>query len=253
MNILVTRPNEAGIELMNLLRQHNISAQYYSPIEIIQGRELDLLPQYLLSLEPSDYVFFVSKNAAYFAHQALSKNKNNWRNDLHYFAIGQATGRYFSEISKLAVRYPIKFANSEYLLQMPEMQEKNIKGKNILILRAENGRELISHTLAQRGGNIEILETYRRVRKNDINIKMFFFKALRIDTLIITSCDILNTLFENTSQQDKSWLKQCLLIVVSDRIETLAVKLGWKKSNIIISPNLDNNSLLDTVIKNQHQ
>ncbi len=252
MKVLVTRPNKAGKQLVSLLKARNISAEHYSPIEIVEGRELTLLPNILSSLDSNDYVFFVSKNAVYFTEQMLTKNQCKWRDDLNYFAIGKATARYFSEVSQQAIRYPVKFANSENLLQMPEMQESNINGKNFLILRAETGRDLILQTIQKRGARVKTLESYQRKIKNDINVKMSFFKALRIDTLIITSCDILLALFEYSSQQDKNWLKQCLLIVVSERIKELAIKLGWQKSNLIISPDVNNHSLLDTVIINQY-
>ncbi|MDP8033214.1 uroporphyrinogen-III synthase [Pasteurella atlantica] len=251
MKVLVTRPEKVGEELTEMLQHHNISAIHYSPFDIVGGRELSQLPSVLASLTSNDYVLSVSKNAIYFAHHILAQNNIKWRDDLKYFAIGKASANYFSALSKQAVRYPIKFANSETFLALPEMER--VMHKNFIILRAETGRELISTEITKRGARVKSIECYCRLTKKDINAKISFFKQARIDTLIISSCDILNTLLKQTSLQDRKWLIQCLLIVVSERIAKYAVSVGWRRDNIIISTQVNNHSLLETVITYHNQ
>ncbi len=251
MKVLVTRPEAAGKELTEMLQHNNISAVHYSPFDIIVGRELSKLPSILASLKPNDYVLAVSKNAAYFANHILEQNNIKWRDDLKYFAIGKASANYFSALSKQAVRYPIKFANSETFLSLPEIQ--SVADKNFIILRADSGRELIANEVTQRGARVQSVECYCRLTKDDINAKIHFLKQARIDTLIISSCDILSTLLEQTSLQDRKWLIQCLLIVVSERIAQFAINAGWRRDNIIISKQVNNHSLLETVIRRHNQ
>ncbi|MBS9783503.1 MAG: uroporphyrinogen-III synthase [Pasteurella sp.] len=246
MKVLVTRPDKSGAELVAILQQHQINAIQYSPIEFTRGRELTQLPSVLASLNSGDYVLCVSKNAITFAHQILVKTQTQWRDDLHYFAIGRASAEYLASVCQQAVKFPTKFANSEAFLELVEMQ--NIKGKNFLILRADRGRELISSTAMQRGANVLPFECYKKVVKNDINEKMFFFKQERIDTIIISSCDILMMLFEKTALENKEWLMQCQLIVVSRRIAKLAIDLGYNKDNIIVSTQVNNSSLLTAIV-----
>ncbi len=248
MKVLVTRPDESGAELVAMLQQSQIEAVAYSPIEFIQGRELSELPKQLFALNKGDYVLCVSKNAVKFADQILKEKGVRWRNDVRYFAIGRATANYLASVCEKAVKYPSIFANSETFLALPEMQ--HLEGKNLLILRADIGRELISKTAALRGANVLPFECYKKMVKNDINKKMSFFKQARIDTIVISSCDILTMLFENTALKDKEWLMQCRLIVVSRRIAELAIYLGYNKKNIIVSTQVNNSSLLTALAIN---
>jgi uroporphyrinogen-III synthase len=51
--------------------------------------------------------------------------------------------------------------SSEGLLQLPELRD--ISGKRILLAAGEGGRELLAHTLQERGAQVEIYRVYRRV------------------------------------------------------------------------------------------
>ncbi len=246
MKVLVTRPDESGAELVAMLQQSQIDAVAYSPIEFVQGGELSKLPKQLFALNKGDYVLCVSKNAVKFADQILKQSNIQWRDDVNYFAIGRATASYLASVCEKAVKYPSVFANSETFLALPEMQ--HLEGKNLLILRADTGRELISQTAFLRGANVLPFECYKKMVKNDINVKMSFFKQQRIDTIIIGSCDILTMLFDKTALKDREWLMQCRLIVVSRRIAKLAIYLGYNKDNIIVSTQVNNSSLLTAVV-----
>lgn len=250
MNVLVTRPNIRGKQLVEMLAQHQIFAIHQPLFEMEAGRELLSLPSALTRLNAGDYVFAVSKNAIDFAHNTLMQTGFSWRSDLKYFAVGQGSANYFSAQIEQGVVYPIQSEDSEGLLALPEMQ--NLAGKHILILRANSGREFFSEQAQQRGAVVQTLECYQKTLV-DINLKeqVSLCKRAGIDIVVATSGEILTTLVEYTAEEDKSWLFGCRLVVVSQRLAKIATKLGWHSENIQISDKADNNSLLQTLLATQ--
>lgn len=248
MNVLITRPDHRGQELVELLNQHQIFAIHQPLFTIEAGAELPQLPSVMSRLNAGDYVFAVSKHAIDFASETLIQTGFHYRTDLKYFAVGRHSAAYFSAKTENPTYYPISSENSEGLLELPEMQI--LDGKNILILRAEKGRDFFAEQASLRGANIQYLECYRRQYLADsITEKMSLCKRAGIDSIIVTSTDILSTLYEQTAEDDRQWLIECRLIVVSTRIAQLAYKLGWSRNKVLLSEKADNNSLLESVLK----
>lgn len=248
MNVLITRPDERGQQLVELLAKEQIFAIHQPLFSVVAGRELPLLPSTVSGLKAGDFLFAVSKNAVDFAHQTLTEIGFGWRSDLQYIAVGQATANYLASHSMQAVCYPLKFANSEGLLELPEMQ--NLKGKTILILRAESGREYFAEQAKQRGAEVKVLECYQRIPfTQDMSDKISLAKRAGIDTIVATSSDIVSMLVAQTREEDREWLFQCRLVVVSPRIAKDAQQLGWQTKAIDISEKADNHSLLNTLLK----
>lgn len=247
MNVLVLRPDERGQQLVEMLSQKQIFAMHQPLFRVEAGRELPSLPSALSALKAGDYVFAVSKNAVEFAAQTLKQTGFHWRSDLRYFAVGQRTASYFASLTEQAVSYPLKSANSEGLLELPEFEQ--IEGKTIVVLRAESGREFFAEQARLRGAEVKVLECYQRIPlANDLSEKISLAKRAGIDTLVATSSEILTILFENTLESDRQWLLSCRLIVVSQRTRDDALQLGWQAENILISQKADNQSLLETLL-----
>ncbi|AUI65330.1 MULTISPECIES: uroporphyrinogen-III synthase [Glaesserella] len=246
MNVLVTRPDQRGAQLVELLAEQNIFALHQPLFSVIPGRELPQLPSAVARLNRGDYVFAVSKNAVDFARDTLKETGFHWRNDLNYFAVGQGTAQYFSSQIEQNVIYPIESENSEGLLALPEMQD--LIGKSILILRADSGRELFPEQASLRGAQVQILECYQRIIEPDLSEQISLSKRIGVDVIVVTSGESLLTLFEQTAESERNWLFECRLVVVGQRIAKLAIKLGWQPKAIQISDKADNQSLLKLLI-----
>lgn len=247
MNVLVTRPDERGQALMQSLSEQGIFALHQSLFSVEKGRELSQLPSLLARLNSGDYLFSVSRNAVDFAMNALKETGFYWRSDLHYFAVGQGTANFFCSQIEQPVYYPIQSENSEGLLALPQMQK--LQGKNIVILRADSGREFFSEQAKARGANVLTVECYQRVMTENLSSQLSLAKRSGIDTIIVTSGEILSTLVEQTAEEDQTWLRQCRLIVVGRRIAKMAKRFGWNNELILISERADNQSLLEFCCK----
>lgn len=247
MNVLVTRPDQRGQELVEMLAERQIFALHQPLFRLEAGRELLQLPSLLSRLNSGDFVFAVSKHAIDFAAETLQQTGFHFRSDLHYFAVGQSSANHFCAKSEQVVYYPLLSENSEGVLQLAQFQ--HLTGKNLLILRAETGRDLLANEAQKRGASVQYVECYRRIPvEENLSEKISLCKRAGIDTLVVTSGEILLSLMEHCFEEDKEWLINCRLIVVSRRLAHMAKNFGWENHKVSISPKADNSSLLQTLL-----
>lgn len=245
MAVLVTRPDERGKELVDLLNQSGVVALHLPLFRFESGNDLGLLPGKLSQLNAGDYVFLVSKSAVDFSAKTLKDTGFCWREDLQFFTVGQRTAQHFACQTERQIRYPITQENSEAVLELPAMQ--SLEGKQILILRGNGGRDYFAEQATLRGAMVETLECYRRepiVYNNEEQTSIC--KRSGVDTLVVTSLEILKALVEFVPASEQDWLKHCRLITVSQRIAEAAKNEGWE--TVIVSPKADNQSLLNTLL-----
>lgn len=241
MNILVTRPSPAGEALVGRLRALGHAAWSLPLIEFSPGRELATLPDLLASLSSDDLLFALSQHAVSHAAATLRQHHAAWPL-VQAFAIGRTTALALHTVSGLAVNYPRDREISEVLLQLPELQ--NVAGKRAILLRGNGGRELIGETLATRGVTVTFCECYQRNDKYyDGMEEAYRWHQRGVDTLVVTSGEMLQRLFSLIPPwYQTNWLLRCRLIVVSERLATLARDLGWL--DITVADNADNDALL---------
>ncbi|QKJ89156.1 Uroporphyrinogen-III synthase [Paramixta manurensis] len=242
MTILVTRPSPAAEELVTRLRTLGLVAWSFPLIEFTPGRELDRLPGQLAALQPADLVFALSQHVIHYAQPLLQQAGLTWPASLNYYAIGRSTALALHTASGLAVEYPHESETSEILIQLPAL--RRVKGKRALILRGNGGRELLGHTLRERGAEVLFLECYQRCAKHyDGFIEGRRWRERGIETLVVTSGEMLQQLYSLFPAIDREeWLLRCRLVVVSERLATLARELGWR--NILVADGADNDALL---------
>ncbi|MFC0308333.1 uroporphyrinogen-III synthase [Gallibacterium trehalosifermentans] len=246
MGILVTRPEESGQALTAMLNQEGIAAIHLPLCKITKGAQLDQFPKKLQQLNPFDKVICVSQYAVYYAQQVLQNTGFTWRSDLAYMAVGRKTAMLLSEATQQPVSYPFLHESSEGLLNLPLL--KNCQDYQILILRGQSGRELLSEQLAKRGAKIEQLACYHRDWQKLDNGELTIFSRAGIDTIIVTSGEILWYLLDFIPKSEHNWLLNCKLLVVSKRIAQLAMQSGWQEDKIILTEKADNLSLLKTIL-----
>ncbi|AKD38870.1 protein HemX [Pasteurella multocida subsp. multocida OH4807] len=244
MAVLVTRPDARGAQLVDMLIQAGIFAIHLPLFTIETGRELNVLPNKFLQLKAGDYVFAVSRHAVDYAVQTFKNTGFSWRPELTYVAVGQRTAEYFASETEQAVFYPSQQESSEGLLELTMMQD--LSDKQILILRGNSGREYFAEQAQLRGAKIDTVECYQRVPITYNNVEQISIcKRAGIQTIVVTSAEILQYLVDFVPESEHNWLKSCQLVTVSQRLANLAKKLGW--SDVVVSPRADNQHLLQTL------
>ncbi|WP_439240098.1 uroporphyrinogen-III synthase [Lonepinella sp. BR2474] len=246
MAVLITRPDEAGKQLAEKLNKAGIANIHLPFFSLSAGRELNELPNRISQLNAGDYIFCVSKSAVKFATETLQATGFHWREDLQYFAVGQGTAEYFASLAERAVHYPFQQENSEGVLSLTAMQ--TLADKNILILRGNGGREYFAEQAKLRGATINVVECYQRLPiQYQAEVQIDLWKRAGVQSVIVTSTEILHSLVDFVPVRDQTWLKSCQLVTISRRIANLAIAVGWQPEKIIISPKADNASLVETL------
>lgn len=242
MTILVTRPSPAGEELVSRLIAQGKMAYSFPLIAFSPGSQLAGLPAKLAALPADSLVFVLSQQVIQFAHPQLSQSGVGWPGALSWFAIGRSTALALQAVSRLRIHFPQGRETSELLLQLPELQ--NIRGRQALILRGNGGRELLGETLRSRGAVVDFCECYQR---NKINYNAAEearrWCERQISVIVVTSGEMLQQLYALIPDgYRENWLLKCQLLVVSERLASLARDLGWH--DIRVADNADNDALL---------
>ncbi|WP_421217287.1 uroporphyrinogen-III synthase [Aeromonas enteropelogenes] len=232
---LVVRPAAQATELEQLLRQHGHAPLCCPLLETVAGSDLPRLPELLAQ---ADIVIAVSIHAVHFAHDFLLQTGLTWPH-IEYFAVGQASADAFAEagISASCPHDP----RSEGLLALPALQQ--VSGKRVLILRGNGGRDLIASTLASRGALVHYCATYERHYPDfDGETLTRHWQAAGLDSLLITSGELLQRLLALVPVRQHPWLFDRHLVVPSPRVAEMASAAGF--IHITIAQGASNQALM---------
>ena len=232
---LVVRPAAQANQLVQMLRQLGHAPLCCPLLETRPGCDLPHLGE---MLREADLVIAVSMHAVHFAHYFLLQTGQTWPH-IDYFAVGQASADAFAEagIQALCPADP----RSEGLLALPALQ--GVSGRRVLILRGNDGRDLIARTLASRGALVHYCATYERHYPDlDGDALTRHWQAAGLDSLLITSGELLQRLLALVPGPQHPWLYDRLLVVPSPRVAEMAGEAGFTR--IVIAQGASNQALV---------
>lgn len=229
LNILLTRPLEKSQKLAKDLTPlaNNI---VITPLFAYQsGKDHSLLKQQVSNINT---IIFISQAAVEYALSVISRD--DLRQVKQVIAVGDATKNelHLADINQVIVPQE---HTSEGLLNLIELS--NVADMPILIVRGNGGREYLKQQLELRGANVAYNEIYQRCWLDlDQKHTIEQWRKAQINCIVITSNELLMQLNQYVKQH--KWLKQCLWIVASARIETNARALGLE--NVINAQGANN-------------
>jgi len=229
--ILVTRPKAQSNKLCELIEQCGGQALRFPTLEI---RPVPISSDVIDKALGSNWLIFTSRNAVDFALKAFDGKMQNLRS-AQLAAIGQSTAETLRQAGLEVACLPKREFSSEGLLAEPIMH--NVVGQKITVVRGIGGREKLANTLSERGAEVDYLEVYRRCRP-EINSDTLN-QALREGKLAassVTSGEALENLLAMLDETMGALIRKLPLIVVSDRIEQLAQKLGFETISVSRQP-----------------
>ncbi len=198
---------------------------------IEKGKDLHRLGERLTALTTTDKLIATSRYAIEWAQGELNNHQRQWP-DCEYYAVGPATASDWQLPQVTPIHLPEQHS-SEGLLALPSLQASAVAGRRILLLRGNGGRELLPETLVERGARLEILEAYRRVYPPlDGAVLVSQWQQLRVNSVIISSGELLQRLCELAPLNQHHWLFSLRVIVTSSRIARLARDAGFKELQI---------------------
>ncbi len=226
LKVLITRPEAKAKQLALLLTEQKIFNTCQALFDYQAYASGQAISQ---GLKEADIVIFVSAAAVEFAHasQPLLIQAEQL-----YFAIGNATKQALHAIGITRVISPTTQAeHSEGLLNLIELS--NVSGKSVVIVRGNGGREHIANSLIQRGAQVSYIESYQRIWRTLPKNIAKQWQAQQINCIVVTSNDILTAIItylnNETGTLDNYWQRQCLWVVVSERIANNAKALGLQR------------------------
>jgi len=232
MKVLVTRPKKQAENLCDLIRKSGGEAIAFPVIEIMPFEQAQ---SGIVTLQGIDMIIFISQNAVdYFMKGVNEKIPHGTL----MISIGEASSRSMRSHHLRVDLQPHTSIGSEGLLLLPELQ--NMKGKKVLIVRGQGGRELLAETLRQRGADVDYLNVYQRGLPSPSSAQCQ--QAIKADCLVCTSVVSVKNLMVLLEKDLKSIVDKPML-VLSDRIKVYALSAGF--SSVMVTKSTRDEAFID--------
>jgi len=227
--VLVTRPKKQAELLAKRLEEVGAVPVLLPTIEIAPPLDMQPLREARAQLSACDFVMFVSANAV---EQALTTS-TPWPQNVIALAPGKGTATALQQAGVPAecILTPVSRFDSEGLLELPALQQ--MQGKRVLILRGEQGRELLGDTLTARGAEVTRVTCYRRAcPAGDAEFLWPLLQQKRLQAITLTSGEALDNLETMAGEALCQALKALPVFVTHPRIAAHAQAHGWNAVDV---------------------
>lgn len=244
--VLITRPLEKGRELAVLLQANSIDS-FVAPAFEIRLREGNYLLEYEALLQQSEVrLIFPSVNAVTGFFKALQSAGLNLPSQLECIAVGPATAAALKDFGTERVSCSAG-ANSESLLELSGLQSAELPAKDILIISAPGGRDLIEETLKARGFRVRNIYVYQR---HALGLPAEIFDLIGKQPgihSVFTSAMALEVILSEWPDVVTEKIKKGQMLVISERLRKRAITHGIQ--SVRVSPAADNQSICDRIVQ----
>lgn len=194
--ILITRARDQAEEFTDLLKLYGADPVEFPTIETAPPESFEALDRAAGRIETYQWLVFTSMNGVrYFMERlrAVGKDVRSLKG-VRICAIGPRTAQ---EIEKLGVR--VDLIPEEYVAEavIERMGREDLRGRRILIPRAEVAREVLPEALAEMGAEVEVVAAYRTVRpKRDSAWLKNLLQGRQISVITFTSSSTVRNFME---------------------------------------------------------
>ena len=222
--VLVTRPQGLQHTLCRLLRDAGARPLHYPAIAITAPASNRSRVHAREHFSDFDIAIFISPTAVRTTLEFMDVDDRSCR----LAAIGSRSQRALEQAG-LTVSIVPPGHDSESLLQHPALQADSVSGRNIVIFRGEDGRDILAQSLRQRGASVHYAAMYSRVcPQHSQPFDTAFIQGL--DAITISSNEGLHNLHHMAEQAGagRQVLLHTPLCVPGPRALTLAQQLGFR-------------------------
>ena len=243
--ILNTRPLHQQAELSSLLEQEGAKILSFPVIDIVPPESSLAQHQLTRQISSYDMLLFVSRNAVDGAFRYIDSSR--LKPGVCFGVIGAATR--FALAERVAGLDSCLLAgapyNSETLLEADALQQ--VSGKRVLILRGQEGRNLLGDELAARGAEVDYCEVYRRELPARDVVGFERLVADAFPTLAILTSNVgMHNMIELVDSVAAGRLRRIPWLLISERMRESAVKLGHN-APIIIAHNASDKGIQQAI------
>jgi len=241
--VLVTRPRQQGENLCRLIQRAGGQAIPFPVITAIAAAQSRTEPVQAL-IATSSVIIFISRNAVIFTDQLVEDLAATIQGKAVY-AVGEGTLQELTSKGILQAKSPGPQSGSEALLALTDFAPDNIRGRQILIMRGQGGRERLKEVLQANGAQVRYAEVYQRLLP-EITAQQLetLWQDTGPDVIVVTSNQGLQNLLELCGDKYRQMLCSRRLVVISARQQVLAHKAGFKFPAIVAPEQTDQGLLL---------
>jgi len=244
--VVITRPLAQSTGLAMRVEQAGATTEIVPLLEI-EG--LPATPQACAAFAARpDIVIFISANAATHGVRMLQHCALALDPATEVAAVGAATARTLAMLGLDRVTLPAARFDSEGLLDTDLLREA--RGKRVLIVRGDGGREYLAKTLRARGAEVAYLGVYRRVPLAvDAHTLDGILAAAPGDVAwIVTSGEALQHLFAAAAPADRARLAACAFVLIGERLAGVATSLGIT-GPVHVAPQMSDDGLMSALLQ----
>jgi uroporphyrinogen-III synthase len=211
--VLITRPEHQSHELATAIEAAGGDV-YRFPVMDIEGRDAAEIRQDFAGLAKPDIVIFVSGNAV--AHGFAVAGHAGAK----IAAVGPATRAAIGRLGEGVDIFPESGFDSEHLLEHEALQD--VRGKNVVIVRGQSGRELLADTLRSRGAQVAYLCVYNRRAHEPTPAEMEELESILrrgcVQFVTVMSAETAQHLAEILTEQSMQLLRKSALVAPGSRV-----------------------------------
>ena len=243
--IIITRPISQAQKLVERLRDVQRQVVLFPCMEIEALSDYQALDEVIARLHEFALVAFVSPNAIGATMRRLQHLQCTWPKNLAVAVMGQGSkeallGFGFDEDAHTIIQPSNQErTDSETLLEVLDLE--SLRGRKVLIIRGETGRELLADALRENGVDVQQIAAYRRCAPPfSLEKQREFLQLLELNgDWVVTSSEILQTILNWAASTGGSTcvakMQQQHLLVPHRRIAENARSLGFQSLTLTSS------------------
>lgn len=229
--VLVTRPAGQSQGLCDRLTACGFDAIPVPAIAITALVDNSALAALITALECYQLAVFISVNAVQHGLTGILRQRN-WPAQTAIATVGPGTAAAVQSFGLRVDHVPQHEYSSEGLLALPAL--KDMKGRRVVILRGNGGRDTLRAELVARGAQVEVVEVYRRICPPDsAAVLLPLLHDHRLQVITVTSNEALQNLFDMAGSKGQPLLREIPLVVAGSRQAALAARLGFRQGAVI--------------------
>lgn len=240
--LLITRPAPEGENLSRQLNNKGYKTLWMPTLAFAPPNHPTDCEKMLQALDHYHWLIFISREAV---RQALPYLPTTLPASCRVAAIGKATAQLLTEQGYVVSACPAQAASADTLLSLPAFQ--SLAGQRIALLKGQGGRKEPARTLSARGGDVSEIILYQRICPVPDNLHTCQEAILQhqLRAILITSAEGLLNLLRLTGPACRTILQKTPLIVISLRLQRLAIRLGF--IDILLRDNAGEDAMINAL------
>jgi uroporphyrinogen III methyltransferase/synthase len=185
--VVITRPEAQAAEMRELLRRQGARTIAFPTIRIVPPENQKALDEALKRLESYAWIIFTSANGVRFFFRRLRETGRDLRDlkGIRICTIGPATA---ATLEAMGIR--VDLIPDSYISEgvVRAFEKHDLKGRKILLPRAETSRDVIPEGLAGLGAVVDVVTVYRTVASDRKKEELEpLIAAGKVDVITFTS------------------------------------------------------------------